>query len=96
MATDTTTRPKPVLIKTIFHKGKWEGELWQEGEKENESFILSWGFKLRRDHAARGSANWSNLREKESGENHSGPFHLLCKVFSGQISLDDFYTKFED
>ena len=93
MQVATTTRPKPVLIKTFVYEGKWAGELWQEGKKENESFILSWGFKLLPDHMKSG-AKWSNLREKESGEDHSGPSHLLWKVFHGEISLDDFYAIF--
>ena len=93
METITKTRPKPVLLKTFVANGEWLGEVWQEGKKENEKFVLSWGFKLAVDHRQTGE-KWANIYEKETGENHSGLLGDLQDVFSGKITLDQFYESF--
>lgn len=61
------------------------------GRKENELYVLRWGYTLTNDHTTTGE-EWARLREKQTGEDHSGFRDELELIFHGHKDIDSLYA----
>ena len=64
---------------------------FESGRRENDEFVIRWGYTLTADHMTSGFG-WTRLTEKSTGEEHSGPKMTLWEIFRGTKTLEDLYA----